>query len=63
MSQEIPIEEDSVLQFNFLVEEDTDAGFQAVCLHDDNEETGSNGMCSVLRSSQGWIRNMVNLPM
>lgn len=63
LPQEIPIEKDSVLQFDFLLEEDTEDGFQAVCLDEDTEETGSNGVCFVLRSSQGWIRNMVNVPM
>eukprot|EP00571_Detonula_confervacea_P009087 CAMPEP_0172316950 /NCGR_PEP_ID=MMETSP1058-20130122/30102_1 /TAXON_ID=83371 /ORGANISM="Detonula confervacea, Strain CCMP 353" /LENGTH=1231 /DNA_ID=CAMNT_0013031391 /DNA_START=247 /DNA_END=3942 /DNA_ORIENTATION=- len=61
LPEEINIHKDSVLQFNFTLEEETVDGFQAVCLDNDTEETGSNGKCFVLRSSQGWIQNMVNV--
>lgn len=62
LPQEILIHKDSVLQFDFLLEEDTVEGFQAVCLDEDTEETGNNGKCFVLRSSQGWITDMINVP-
>ena len=58
---EVDIHEDSVLQFSFMLEEDTVDGFQAVCLDQDTEMTGNNGKCFVLRSSQGWIKSMINV--
>ena len=62
LPEEVEINKDTVLQFSFMLEEDTIDGFQAVCLDEDREETGSNGKCFVLRSSQGWITDMVNVP-
>jgi len=62
LPETVEIQKDSVLQFSFMLEEDTVDGFQAVCLDEDTEETGSNGKCFVLRSSQGWISDMVNVP-
>lgn len=62
LPEEITVHEDTVLQFNFTLDEETVLGFQAVCLDADTEETGSNGRCFVLRSSQGWVQHMVNVP-
>jgi len=55
------IYDDSVLQFSFTLNEETDKGFQAVCLDADLEHTGDNGMCFVLSTSQGWVESMMNV--
>jgi len=62
LQEEITISKDSVLQFSFTLTEDTVDGFHAVCLDADTEETGNNGKCFVLKSSQGWIQDMINVP-
>ena len=54
------IEDDSTLQFSFTLNEETDKGFQAICLDADRELTGSNGKCFVLSTTQGWLSNMIN---
>lgn len=45
--------DDSILTFNWTLTEDTEDGFQALCLDADTELTGSDGKCFVLRSTQG----------
>ena len=62
LPQAVDIHKDSVLQFEFALGQDTVDGFQAVCMDSDTEETGSNGKCFVLRSTQGWLKDMVNVP-
>ena len=47
------IYEDSILTFNWTLTEDTEDGFQALCLDADTELTGDGGKCFVLRSTQG----------
>ena len=51
---------DTVLQFDFTLNEDTVQGFQAICLDADREMTGPNGKCIVLATSQGWVNSMMN---
>ena len=51
---------DTVLQFDFTLNEDTVKGFQAICLDADREMTGPNGKCIVLATSQGWVNSMMN---
>lgn len=55
------IYEDSFLQFVYTKTAETAAGFQAICVDDDLELTGSNGQCFVLSTSQGWVNNMLNV--
>eukprot|EP00580_Thalassiosira_gravida_P018228 CAMPEP_0201660542 /NCGR_PEP_ID=MMETSP0494-20130426/3174_1 /ASSEMBLY_ACC=CAM_ASM_000839 /TAXON_ID=420259 /ORGANISM="Thalassiosira gravida, Strain GMp14c1" /LENGTH=1055 /DNA_ID=CAMNT_0048138461 /DNA_START=69 /DNA_END=3236 /DNA_ORIENTATION=+ len=52
---------DSVLQFTFTMTEKTAKGFQAICLDFDLEQTGSDGQCFVLDTSQGWLSSMLNV--
>jgi len=52
---------DSVLQFSFTLNQETEKGFQAICLDADREVTGTNGQCFVLSTTQGWIENMRNV--
>ena len=62
LPDEIEVHKDTKLEFSFTLNEETVDGFQAICLDQDTEETGSNGRCFVLRSSQGWIPYFVNVP-
>lgn len=57
----LEVYDDSVLEFTFKLDADTVSGFQAVCLDADKEQTGSNGRCFVLSTSQGWIDGMTNV--
>ena len=49
----VDIETDTVLEFSFTLTQEPDAGFVAVCLDEDTEEFGDNGVCYVLKSTQG----------
>ena len=53
--------ENSVLQFTFTLNEETEKGFQSICLDADVEVTGSNGQCFALTTTQGWINDMINV--
>lgn len=55
------IHENTVLQFTYTLTEDTQKGFQAVCLDVDLELSGPNGQCFVLSTTQGWIDDMINV--
>jgi len=58
----VDIEEDTILEFSFTLTQEPDAGFVAVCLDEDTEEYGDNGVCFVLKSTQGWLKDYVNVP-
>ena len=55
----IDVHEDTVLKFDFTLDEDTEKGFNAVCLDTDLEQTNPsgaiNGKCIIMSSSQGWV--------
>ena len=55
------VNKDTVLQFDFTLNQETEKGFQAVCLDADREMTGPNGKCFVLSTSQGWVSSMMNV--
>jgi hypothetical protein len=57
----LDVYEDTVLEFTFTLTQETDAGFNAVCLDADKELTGPNGQCFVLSTTQGWINDMINV--
>ena len=49
----VDIEQDTVLEFSFTLTQEPAAGFVAVCVDEDTEEYGDNGVCFVLKSTQG----------
>ena len=49
----VDIEKDTVLEFSFTLTQEPEAGFVAVCVDEDTEEYGDNGVCFVLKSTQG----------
>jgi len=55
----IDVHENTVLKFDFTLDEDTEKGFNAVCLDTDLEQTNPsgviNGKCIIMSSSQGWV--------